>query len=173
MSDSIRIALLRGVNVGGVTVKSAQLVEVFRGLGFTDVRAVLASGNVLFDGPGSPAEQTAAIERALSEEFGYGARVIVTDQSTVAAVVEAYPFPEVDDRQPYVIFTGSPSDIPSLLDLAGDLDDEVERVQRGTGVLYWEVRKGMSTDSAFSKRTAKTPGILITTRNLRTLRKLL
>ncbi|MET0783750.1 MAG: hypothetical protein ABWY53_05425, partial [Leifsonia flava] len=92
---------------------------------------------------------------------------------TVAAVVEAYPFPEVDDRQPYVIFTGSPSDIPSLLDLAGDLDDEVERVQRGTGVLYWEVRKGMSTDSAFSKRTAKTPGILVTTRNLRTLRKLL
>lgn len=31
----------------------------------------------------------------------------------------------------------------------------------------------MSTDSAFSKRTAKTPGILMTTRNLRTLRKLL
>lgn len=173
MSDSIRIALLRGVNVGGVTVKSAQLAEVFRGLGFTEVRTVLASGNVLFDGPGSPADQTAAIEHALSEEFGYPARVVVTDQAAVAAVVDAYPFPEVDDRQPYVIFPGKASDIPSLLELAGDLDDAVERVQQGDGVLYWEVRKGMSTDSAFSKRTAKTPGILMTTRNLRTLRKLL
>lgn len=173
MSDNLRIALLRGVNVGGVTVKSAQLADVFRGLGFTDVRTVLASGNVLFAGPGTPAEQTGSIERALSEEFGYGARVIVTDQAAVAAVVDDYPFPEVDDRQPYVIFTGSPSDIPSLLELAGGLDDSIERVQRGDGVLYWEVRKGMSTDSAFSKRTVKTPGILTTTRNLRTLRKLL
>ena len=43
------IALLRGVNVGGVTVKSADLAEVFRDLGFTEVRTVLASGNVVFD----------------------------------------------------------------------------------------------------------------------------
>ena len=173
MTGTLRIALLRGVNVGGITVKSAQLADVFRQLGYTDVRTVLASGNVLFDGPGSPSTQTAAIERALSDEFGYTARVIVTDQPTVAAVVDAFPFAEVDERQPYVLFTEKPSDIPTLFDLAGSLDDGIERVQPGDGVLYWEVRKGMSTDSTFSKRTAKTPGILTTTRNLRTLRKLL
>ena len=49
----------------------------------------------------------------------------------------------------------------------------VERVQTGDGVLYWEVRKGLSTDSTFSKRTTKAPPMLTTTRNLRTLRKLL
>ena len=173
MSAARRIALLRGVNVGGVTVKSAQLADVFRGLGFSDVRTVLASGNVLFAGAGSHAEQAAAIERGLSEEFGYPARVIVTDQPAVASIVDAYPFPEVDDRQPYVIFTGEPTDVAALTDAAAGLDDEIERVQPGDGVLYWEVRKGMSTDSTFSKRTAKTPGILTTTRNLRTLRKLL
>lgn len=173
MTSARRIALLRGVNVGGVTVKSAQLADVFLRLGFTDVRTVLASGNVLFDGAGSTAEQAAAIERGLSDEFEYTARVIVTDQPTVRAVVDAYPFPEVDDRQPYVIFTGRPTDVAALADVATGLDDEIERVQPGDGVLYWEVRKGMSTDSTFSKRTTKTPGILTTTRNLRTLRKLL
>jgi uncharacterized protein (DUF1697 family) len=169
---NLLIALLRGVNVGGVTVKSAALADVFRGLGFADVRTVLASGNVLFGGDAEAPEQS-AIEEALTEAFGYPARVILTDQATVAAVVEAYPFDEVDDRQPYVVFVSQPGDIRTLLDLAGDLDNDVERVQPGDGVLYWEVRKGMSTDSTFSTKTARTPGILTTTRNLRTLRKLL
>jgi uncharacterized protein (DUF1697 family) len=168
---NLRIALLRGVNVGGVTVKSAALADVFRGLGFTDVRTVLASGNVLF--AGSMPALTETIEKALSTAFGYPARVILTDQARVEAIIESYPFDEVGDRQPYVVFVSRPGDIRSLIDLAGDLDNEVERVQPGDGVLYWEVRKGMSTDSAFSKRTARTPGMLTTTRNLRTLRKLL
>ena len=43
------VALLRGVNVGGITVKSAELRALFDELGFTDVRTVLASGNVAFD----------------------------------------------------------------------------------------------------------------------------
>lgn len=42
------VALLRGVNVGGVTMKMADLAEVVRGLGYDDVKTVLASGNVLF-----------------------------------------------------------------------------------------------------------------------------
>lgn len=172
-SANLSIALLRGVNVGGVTVKSQALADVFRGLGFSDVKTVLASGNVLFSGPGSRTEQTAAIEKALSAEFGYTARVILTDQATVRRIVDAYPFDEVDDRQPYVIFVSEPGGIRSLADLAVDLDDDVERVQTGDGVLYWEVRKGLSTDSTFSKRTTKAPPLLTTTRNLRTLRKLL
>jgi uncharacterized protein (DUF1697 family) len=168
-SAANRIALLRGVNVGGVTVTSAALADVFRGLGSTGVRTVLASGNVLFAGSAGADE----IEKALSAAFGYPARVLLTDQASVKAVIDAYPFEEVAERQPYVVFVSQPGDIRSLLDLAGDLDADVERVQAGDGVLYWEVRKGMSTDSGFSKRTARTPGILTTTRNLRTLRKLL
>ncbi|MET0932635.1 MAG: DUF1697 domain-containing protein [Mycetocola sp.] len=175
---TLRIALLRGVNVGGVTVKSAALADVFRDLGFTEVRTVLASGNVLFSidtspGDGGAGNAEARIEKALSDAFGYSARVILTDQAAVRAVIDAYPFDEVDDRQPYVVFVSQAGDIRALLDLAGDLDSDVERVQPGDGVLYWEVRKGMSTDSGFAKRTARMPGILTTTRNLRTLRKLL
>jgi uncharacterized protein (DUF1697 family) len=167
------VALLRGVNVGGVTVKSAQLAEVFRALGFDDVKTVLASGNVLFSTEGDVGALTNRLETALSDEFGYTARVVVVEQSTVAAVVNAYPFAEVDDKQPYVVFASDPTMLEDLGEGAGSGDD-IERIAAGDGVLYWEVRRGMSTDSPFSKRTTrlKGPGIL-TTRNLRTLRKLL
>lgn len=43
------VALLRGVNVNGITIKSADLKALFVGLGFDAVRTVLASGNVLFN----------------------------------------------------------------------------------------------------------------------------
>ena len=56
------IALLRGVNVGGITVKSADLKDVFESLGFESVRTVLASGNVAFE---SDQADAAALKRAL------------------------------------------------------------------------------------------------------------
>ncbi len=46
------VALLRGVNVGGITVKSADLADMARGLGLDDVRTVLASGNLTFSSSG-------------------------------------------------------------------------------------------------------------------------
>lgn len=45
------VAFLRGVNVGGVTVKMDRLKTSFEALGFTEVKTLLASGNVLFAAP--------------------------------------------------------------------------------------------------------------------------
>ena len=44
------VALLRGVNVGGITIRSADLAALFRDdLGFGSVRTSLASGTVRFE----------------------------------------------------------------------------------------------------------------------------
>ena len=42
------IALLRGINVGGRTIKMADLGRCFADLGFENVKTVLQTGNVLF-----------------------------------------------------------------------------------------------------------------------------
>ncbi|GGE81775.1 DUF1697 domain-containing protein [Mycetocola zhadangensis] len=175
MTDTRWVALLRGVNVGGVTVKSAPLAEVFRQLGFDDVRTVLASGNVLFTtNDVDPSTLTSRIEKALTDEFGYEARVILVRRSALADVVAAYPFDEVDEKQPYVVFASDPTIFDELGATVEDLDESIERIAEGDGVLYWEVRRGQSTQSAFSKRTARPKAsVVTTTRNLRTLRKLL
>ncbi|HEY8589215.1 MAG TPA: DUF1697 domain-containing protein, partial [Naasia sp.] len=43
------VALLRGVNVGGVKVPMAELRSLLEDAGFGRVRTLLASGNVLLD----------------------------------------------------------------------------------------------------------------------------
>lgn len=177
------IALLRGVNVGGVTIRSADLAEVFRSAGFTGVRTVLASGNVVFDDPEHEPGETAddapgtlkrRIEQALSEAFGYEAWIVLTHQHALADVVDAYPWPEVEQVQPYVMFSSEQRSLDALLAFSAAAGEQPDRVACGDGVLYWEVPKGSSTDTAFAKESSKArfkPHV--TTRNLRTLRKLL
>ena len=174
--SDLHVALLRGVNVNGVTVKSAPLAEVFRELGFGAVRTVLASGNVVFDAGESPeAGLKATIEKALADAFGYDAWIVLTRQSHVRSIVDAFPYEEVEDRQPYVLFGSDAAVLAELADYAAtDASTGVERVAPGDGVLYWDLPRGSSTDTAFAKRTARTRyRSTTTTRNLRTLRKLL
>lgn len=175
-TTDLHVALLRGVNVGGVTVTSAPLAAVFTGLGFGSVRTVLASGNVVFDG-GDAAEPAlkSSIEKALADAFGYDAWIVLSRQDRIRAIVEAFPFEEVPDRQPYVLF-GSDADVLAELADAAETDTApgIERVSPGDGVLYWDLPRGSSTDTAFAKRTARSRyRSTTTTRNLRTLRKLL
>ena len=168
------VALLRGVNVGGINIKSADLARVFRDLGLGDVKTVLASGNVLFDAPRADAALKQRIEDALSAAFGYDAWVILRTQASLHDVVEGYPFPESGAKQPWVMFLEDPDVVDDLLSVEGNLDPSVERVQTGKGVIYWEVTPGMTVKSVFGKHSARARfKSVTTTRNLRTLRKLL
>ncbi|MDH6678231.1 uncharacterized protein (DUF1697 family) [Rhodococcus sp. LBL1] len=170
------VALLRGINVGGINIKMADLRPVFTDLGFGDVKTVLASGNVLFSSDSTDvAGLKSAIEAALRKAFAYEAWVFVLDLDTLARIVEAYPFdPERDGWHPYVMFTAEQAVLVGLLAGQGDLDPAIERIQGGDGVLYWEVERGRTLDSTFGKNTGK-PKLkaVTTTRNLRTLVKLL
>jgi uncharacterized protein (DUF1697 family) len=175
------VALLRGVNVGGITVRSADLAMMMTGLGYTDVKTVLASGNVLFTADGtSPGSATDAnglkrdIEQALADTFGYEAWIVLSSQGALQTVVDDYPWEETPELQPYVMFGSEQSSLDELLAFTKTLDDQPDRVQEGHGVLYWEVPKGMSVDTAFAKESAKKRyKATTTTRNVRTLRKLL
>lgn len=62
--DSLHVALLRGVNVGGVKVLMQPLRAMCEGFGWTDVRTYIASGNVMFRAQGEP--------RALAEQLKSG-----------------------------------------------------------------------------------------------------
>ena len=72
------VALLRGVNVGGVRFTMADLAAALEQTGFSDVRTVLASGNVILssdrDDPGRIAEAVATV---IDERFGFDVAVIV------------------------------------------------------------------------------------------------
>lgn len=170
------IALLRGVNVGGITIRSAELRELFESLGFDDVRTVLASGNVVFTSERSDAGALKRdIERALGERFDYEAWIVLLDRGELRRVVDAFPFDASDAaRQPWVVFASEASALQELLDTAGETDPEVDPLRGGHGVVYWNPVKGTTVDTPFAKLLAKAKYKPVTTnRNLRTLLKLL
>jgi uncharacterized protein (DUF1697 family) len=171
------IALLRGVNVGGITIKSAELREVFEELGFADVRTVLASGNVVFTATdaAASAELKQRIEQALRDRFGYDAWIVLVTREHVERVVEAFPFEASDaDRQPWVVFGSDEAVLDELVTTVGEPDPDVDPIARGDGVIYWNPVKGTTVDTPFGKLLGR-PRFKPTTtnRNLRTLQKLL
>src|SRR5215210_2879431 len=87
------LTLLRGINVGGNNlIKMAALRECFEANGFDDVSTYIASGNVLFRSRATDAKRlTRKIERMLSDEFPYDAKVVVVSHDQMRAVVEKAP----------------------------------------------------------------------------------
>ena len=170
------VALLRGINVNGISVGMADLQDVFRTLGYTDVRTVLASGNVLFTTEEKDAAVLkASVERALSDTFGYQAWIVLVDIETLGTVVRAFPFEaERGGWHPYVVFGSAQSTLDDLFEAALTSDPDTEQVLPGAGVIYWQVLRSVGISSPFSKLSGKVRfRSTTTTRNLRTLNKLL
>lgn len=167
------VILLRGVNVGGVTVKMAELRELLEGLGYDEVKTVLASGNALVTSAASASRVKTEVEAALRKRFGYAAWVQVLTTDALRAIVDAYPFERGRDGwHDYVMFVLDAGVADALL--AVELDAERERAAAGDGVVYWTVPKGDTLDSALGKATGKAAyKPHLTVRNVNTLEKLL
>ncbi|MGB9222171.1 DUF1697 domain-containing protein [Mycobacterium sp.] len=165
-------AFLRGVNVGGVNLKMAEVATALTEAGFTNVRTILASGNVLLESSARVAAVRKKAEAALRERFGYEAWVLAYDIDTVRAIFEAYPFErEIDGYQSYVTFV---TDKAVLDELAAPDAGPDEKITRGEGVVYWQVPKGSMLDSSIGQTMGKKRyKASTTTRNLRTLAKVL
>lgn len=165
-------AFLRGVNVGGVNLKMAEVADAFTEAGFKNVRTILATGNVLLESSAKVATVRKKAEAALREAFGYDAWVLVYDIDTVRAIDQAYPFErERDGYQSYVTFVSQAQVLDELAQLK---PGPKEKIAAGEGVVYWQVPKGSTLTSTvgatMGKKRYKSS---TTTRNLRTLGKLL
>ncbi len=167
-------AFLRGVNVGGVNLKMAEVASALTEAGFANVRTILASGNVQLESSAGAASVRKKAEATLRERFGYDAWVLVYDLETVGAIVDAYPFErEVDGYQSYVTFVADAAVLDELAALGKGAGAD-EKIARGAGVVYWQVPKGSTLDSTIGKTMGKARyKSSTTTRNLRTLAKVL
>ncbi|WP_375387731.1 DUF1697 domain-containing protein [uncultured Amnibacterium sp.] len=173
------VALLRGVNVGGVRFAMAELRTALEQARFTGVRTVLASGNVVLtsgDGDGDDDGRAVAIAvgAVIRERFGFDVAVIVVGLPAVRRAVEAYPFPRAEDRHAYVVLGDDDAALADLLVAAAEVASDEERIAAGEGVVYWDVAKGRTLDSPFGKRFGRWQRSgAVTTRNLNTLEKIL
>jgi uncharacterized protein (DUF1697 family) len=83
----------------GVTPTNAKMPEVaacFKSAGFTDVKTVLASGNVVFSaGRCSEAHLAGAIEKAMTKRLGRSFLAIVRSIEELQALLDRDPFSEL------------------------------------------------------------------------------
>ncbi|HEU4375958.1 MAG TPA: DUF1697 domain-containing protein [Telluria sp.] len=168
------IALLRGINVGRAKrIAMADLRSLFEELGFTDVRTVLNSGNVVFGGaPGKPNAAAAAIEQALVRRLGVASRVTVLGAEELALVVGGNPLVDLssDHARLVAFILQGDAQCKLLAPLAAQdwapgalaIGDRAAYVWCPTGVL----------DSAAAAAVGKLLGDATTSRNWNTLTKL-
>ncbi len=167
-------AFLRGVNVGGVNLKMAQVAQAFEDAGFTNVKTILASGNILLDSRSGVQAVRKKAEQALRNAFGYDAWVLAYALDTVRSISERFPFErEVDGRHSYVTFVTDPEVLDELAALGKEAGPD-EKIERGDGVLYWQVPNKGTLDTTIGKTMGKKRyKSSTTTRNLRTVEKVL
>jgi uncharacterized protein (DUF1697 family) len=167
------VAFLRGINVGGRTIKMAELKICMEKLGFSNVSTLLQSGNILFESSETQVDLKSIIERALQTRFGFSVKVQVYTKDALKTVVTKFPFETKDQYHNYAIFFENDLETDfsnNVLEIKSDVD----KVQKGSGVIYWQVPIGMTLKSPVSKLLTKTKyKEFNTNRNLNTLIKML
>ncbi|WP_247045602.1 DUF1697 domain-containing protein [Arthrobacter rhizosphaerae] len=168
---------LRGVNVGGINIKMADLQKALKQCPFNNVKTLLASGNVVLTSDLDPAAVKKEFEACLRESFGYDAWVVVLTDKRVADLVEACQYPADDEStHSYVTLSSDPGMLDELVTAASDLEGtalEANVLERlGPEAVAWLAPVGGTLDSPISKVSAKPRyKSTTTTRNLRTLIK--
>ena len=180
-APSAQAVLLRGVNVGGVTVKSALLKSTLLGIdGVETARTVAASGNVLVTGSLSDAELKSATEAALRRAFDYDASVVVVGRERLAELVAANPYPaDSETVHAYITLSSDPAVLDGVEERADRMVEQNKtemgpRTRLAPGALAWQAAVGTSTTAPMAALMAS-PALATTTttRNVRTLARLL
>jgi uncharacterized protein (DUF1697 family) len=173
-----RIALLRGINVGGgKKVPMAQLRELFEQLGHDAVRTYVQSGNVVFtaaDPDATPAQLAAPIEQAIEEQFGFPVAVTIRTRDELAAVIDADPFAGVADHPSryHVLFLAQEGD-PRRLEEVDAAAFEPERFALRGRELYLWTPEGIGRSKLAQQLSERRLGVAATARNWRTVTTLL
>jgi uncharacterized protein (DUF1697 family) len=103
------VAMIRGIGPGDPNMTAGKSKELFEGLGFTNVQAVLASGNVVFESPSTNTNTLAKrIEKALPEKLGFSRKVIVRSRVELQKLIDLDPFQGIEkshNKENYLLVT--------------------------------------------------------------------
>ena len=168
------IALLRAVNVGGRTMKMADLVAMARELGLEAPKTLLQSGNLVFQAAGVDAALQARLEAAAEKRFGYATDFIVRSARAWRALIEANPFPRAAEDDPAHLLVMPLKTSPE----AGGLErlraavKGPEQVDLSGRDLYLVYPKGIGTSKLTIGVIERALGVRGTGRNWNTVQKL-
>lgn len=171
-------AFLRGINVNGTSMKMDALKAAFLQMGFSDVKTVLATGNVIFtagENPDGP-ELKSLIEKGLSGYFLYDAHVLLRDGKEIEDILASAQTVHVPEGCHHycLLFDDEAlfANLKQLFDSMAHMPHE-QLISHSCGA-FWIVPKGSTLDSDFGGKVlgSKQYKSLLTSRNMNTLQKI-
>jgi uncharacterized protein (DUF1697 family) len=171
---AVRIALLRGVNLGvNRRVAMADVRRVLSEAGFGEVRSLLQSGNLVFESSGADATIEAAIEKALLDALGLTTEVVVRAPAEWRTMIVVNPFAEEAKNDPgrlvAVVLKTSPAAHAEAAVNAIEGPERARVIGREAFIYYPD---GQADTKAAGSRLDKALGARGTARNWNTVMKL-
>ena len=173
---TIQIALLRAINLAGRNqVAMSDLRDLLRDLGFSGVRSLLQSGNLVFE---SGRRTAPALERLLETEtrsrLGLSTDFVIRTADEWKTLVERNPFPDEAERDPgrlVVVFLKEAPDAESVTALQAAIKGP-ELVRAEGKQLYIVYPNGIGRSKLTTARIEQKVGTRGTGRNWNTVLKL-
>ena len=164
---SRRVALLRGVNLGGRKVVMSQLRAACEEAGFTGVETLIASGNLVLGSKLKEAKLEKKLEAVILEDLGLKTDVFARTDSELKAIIAANPFKAFANANPsfLVVYFMRAKASAAEMEAMAKTALTGEEVRQGEGCLYIKFPKGQGVSKL------KTPK-LGTARNWNTVTKL-
>jgi len=170
------IALLRAVNVSGTgAVKMAALRTLGETLGFTNVRTLLQSGNIVFDGAeGSDEALERRWEAAVEEQLGVRTTFMIRKPAEWLAMITANPFEAEAKADPAHLVALVAKGNVGADDVAGlrAAIKGAEKVEAGQRCVYAWYPDGIGESKLTAKLIERHLGVAVTGRNWNTVLKL-
>lgn len=169
------VALLRAVNVGGRTIRMEELRALFCGMGFGDVRTMLASGNVLFKTDAkSEATLEERISKSLEAHFGYEVKTFVRTAAEMAAVAASPVTSEAERSKAAAVNVAfleralTAKEREAVLALCSEVDE----LRVAGREVYWLCRVKQSESRFTNVRLERAAGVRSTIRGWNTVQRL-
>ncbi len=171
------IAFLRGINVSGKhKIPMAELRELCGSLKLRDVKTYIQSGNVVFKSELENAtELEVVISKAILKSFGFEVPVIVKTSSQLRDILNNNPFESEDEiirKQVYFVLLNDVPKVEELTKFKAEMYKN-EEFLISENCIYLKCKVGYGKaklNNNFIERKLK---VLATTRNYRTMHKLL
>ncbi len=174
VANTIYLALLRGINVGGkAKVEMGRLRKVFEELGCGNVSTYINSGNVIFTDTRSDLELVRVIEAGIAKEFGLSVPVVVRSQAEIEVLLKKVPqeWTNNAEQKTDVLFLWAEVDKPSVVKSI-DYKPEVEQIIYVPGAVVWNVDRKHIKQGSGVKLIGTELYRKMTARNINTVRKL-
>ena len=169
-----RIALFRGINVGGAnTLPMRELATILESLGACGIRTYIQSGNAVFRCAGAECDRLAErLSAEIGRRHGFTPQVLVLEPDALIRAIEQNPFPEAVDA-PTTLHLGFLAAPPPNPDLAwlDRLKSGNERFHLADKLLYLHLPDGAGR-SKLATGAEKALGVPMTGRNWNTVLKL-